>query len=179
MNEAEAAVLDNLNQAKVATKRAVDHLNSQIAYLESLREMMLTLINSVAPLMERLESGKSGFSPDPVKSIQDITAATAPLRETRIDSIPRETYPLEFVRVPPTSEPMWKIIERTMAGRDKFTARQAGEAVERELRRSLGSNRPQTIRNNLIRKTDVFRQNEDSTWTVISAEKEAPIKETS
>jgi hypothetical protein len=86
------------------------------------------------------------------------------------------SYPLSS---PSKGEPLWKTIERVMRGKDKFTGAEAVDAVERELGRSLGKNRHQTVRNNFIRKPDVFRQNKDSSWTVISNEKEAPITETS
>lgn len=100
-----------------------------------------------------------------------ITRAVPPDAIALINS-----YPLGS---PPKPEPLWKTIERTMRGRDRFTGAEAVEAVARELGRSLGKNRHQTVRNNLIRKPDVFRQNEDSSWTVISNEKEAPKQATS
>jgi hypothetical protein len=62
---------------------------------------------------------------------------------------------------------LWKQIARMMKGADSFTISQAGEAIEKARNTSLGHTRSQQVRNSLTRHEDVFRRNEDGTWTVI------------
>jgi len=56
---------------------------------------------------------------------------------------------------------------RLMSDRPHFTMTEAGKAAESDMGKSLGPNRPQTVRNSLFRHPETFRRNEDGTWTVI------------
>jgi hypothetical protein len=96
------------------------------------------------------------------------------------ESFREAAYATENATVAAQVEPLWKTIQRVMSGKERFVGVEAADAVERELGRSLGKNRSQMIRNNLVRKPEIFRYNEaDSSWTVIRSEKEVPIEETS
>jgi len=66
------------------------------------------------------------------------------------------------------SDPLWKHIARAMKGKGPFTMAAAGKAVEKITGQSLEPNRPQKIRNAMIRHADVFQRAEDGTYTVTS-----------
>jgi hypothetical protein len=66
-----------------------------------------------------------------------------------------------------TEDFLWKQVARAMKESTGFTMAQAGQAVEQMTGKSLEPNRPQKIRNSMIRHTETFAQNADGTWRVI------------
>jgi hypothetical protein len=61
---------------------------------------------------------------------------------------------------------LWKKIAQVMFGLKAFTLDGAGKAIE-ATGHNLGPNRPQKIRNSVIRHPEIFRRNEDGSYTVI------------
>ena len=161
MDAASEELRNNLNNITAMMRREIDRVDASIKALNVLRAAYVAVIVSTETFFAGIQSGEL---------VMPTLASTEEQPETTI----------EITAAPPgpattkiTSEHQWRILQRLMAGRDRFTSTEAGEALEASLGRKI-ANRPQTVRNNMERHKDVFRRNDDGTWTVISNEKEAP-----
>jgi hypothetical protein len=124
--------------------------------LEDARKELRDIDRIIADLMPRKER-LAGL----VKILESMVHRTA---EPSIPD-PDETIDL-FGR----TEPLWKMIARAMRQDGQpFTLARAGVEVEKWTGQSLGINRPQKVRNAIIRHPETFQKDEDAgTYTVIS-----------
>jgi len=154
MNANEQKVWDSISNARNSANLAVSELNNQIEFLTTLRDSILSISTGLVPLLEKLTFAKNtGMVDNPTERTRNLSLAMVPLREAT-EQLQKTPVRIESgYELPPKPEPMWKTIERLMRGRGPFTGAEAGLALERELGRSLGPNRAQTVRNNLLRKT--------------------------
>jgi hypothetical protein len=82
----------------------------------------------------------------------------------------RSSEPDETIDLFGRTEPLWKLIARAMRQTgEPFTLATAGVEVEKWTGQSLGVNRPQKVRNAIIRHPETFKKDEEEgTYTVIS-----------
>ena len=78
--------------------------------------------------------------------------------------------PDETINLFGRAEPLWKLIARAMRQHgNPFTLATAGVEVEKWTGQSLGVNRPQKVRNAIIRHPETFQKDEEAgTYTVIA-----------
>ena len=81
-----------------------------------------------------------------------------------------EPEPDETINLFGRAEPLWKLIARAMRQHgNPFTLATAGVEVEKWTGQSLGVNRPQKVRNAIIRHPETFQKDEEAgTYTVIA-----------
>jgi hypothetical protein len=158
MNQTESKVLAELTGARESIAAATERIKDQISYLVALRDSLNQIREQIAPLMVKLENGTSGFIENPLDHKASLEQRSALYPAPKIVSeVPEDT----------DREALWQRMARLMRGVGSFTMSQVGKAAEADMGKSLGPNRPQTVRNSLFRHPEVFRRNEDGTWTVI------------
>jgi hypothetical protein len=165
MNPVSQQIVDQFKQTASLSSQLVETLDKQISWLQGLRDAMQKMKDLATGTIEQIETGKIKLD-DPVETGAALKKFVGVAQTRKLDG-----------------EPLWKRMERLMATRARFTMTEVGIALEQDMGRSLGKNRPQTVRNNLIRHSETFRPNDDGTYTVITSlsanEEEAPIQETS
>lgn len=127
-------------------KLALDDARKELRDIEK-------LIADLAPRQARLQSLIKMLEPM-VQRGAEITATT---RDETINMFGR-------------TEPLWKMIARAMRQYGKpFTLAAAGVEVEKWTGHSLGVNRPQIVRNAVVRHPETFQKDEEAgTYTVIA-----------
>src|SRR5258708_35735976 len=127
----------------------IERLDAQIAIVEELIEkasatrLKIIAMRDTTQQLKTTASGNNWIA-------RAVPQDTQALLEAASEMPSANKFVIESgIPLPVKPEPMWRIIERTMSGRERFTMTEAGKAIEGELGRSLGKNRPQTVRNNL------------------------------
>jgi hypothetical protein len=180
MNAVETKIVGEFDSLSQKIVGLTSDLDAQIKYLTSLRDSFQALMVMLAPLAAKMRAGTSGFVPQPEPATETFEKLASVARERAsafalVGTVPESleaaiTSPSRPA-ASPKREPQWKMIQRLMAGREKFTMTEAGLAVEAETGVALGANRPQIVRNNLVRHDmdhdKIFRRNADATWTVM------------
>lgn len=94
--------------------------------------------------------------------------------ESVVDPEPPQSAPAldadETVNLFGRTEPLWMLIARAMKKYGQpFTLATAGVEVEKWTGQSLGVNRPQKVRNAIIRHPETFQKDEESgTYTIVA-----------
>jgi len=160
MNAVSQDLTKQFRAVEKVTIHAVVSLDKQIAWLSNLRDAMNAMTELVRKSIEEVETQ--------AVTLDDPDETAAAMQRLTAD---RKAVPT----IEP--EPLWKRMARLMRGREKFTMTEAGVALERDMGKSLGPNRPQTVRNSLIRHAETFRQNDDKTFTVIGGHDSTPLED--
>lgn len=127
---------DSYKLAMEDAKRELMDINKLLEDLQPRRDRLIGLIRMLEPMVKRTAETKAA-NPEAVN-----------------------------VNLFENTDPLWKQIARAMKDKGPFTMAAAGRDVEKMTGQSLEPNRPQKIRNAMIRHADVFQRNEDGTYTV-------------
>lgn len=120
---------------------AIQQASNEIEHIDS----------QIKPLLARRESLASL-----VKMLQGVNGSVTPPNNPTQPIIKRAGR-----------EVMWQKLASLLHDREKFGMREAWEAFESATGEDLGPNRAQIVRNSLVRHPEMFRRNDDATYTVI------------